>query len=228
MITQNASSGPPPTGALAAFDRLFSRFENILNAFSAIAIFGVMLLGVTQVFGRKFFSLPIPGYIDFIEQSMVVFAFFGIAYCQRLGGHVRMDLFMAKFKGRMLYFFEAFATIVGLFVITILIENSWLHFMRAYEFGDSTMDIGLPIWPAKLIIPLSFCVLWVRFAVQTVGFIRLFIFPYAQIIAVPVIEDVEEQARHEIADALGEEAAAKARFDENYRRKNKNKSGGEE
>ncbi len=226
MITHNAASGPPPSGALAVFDHWYSKFEDLLNAFSAIAIFAVMLLGVSQVLGRKFFNIPIPGYIDFIEQSMVVFAFFGIAYCQRLGGHVRMDLFMAKFNGRILYFFEALATIVGLFVVTILIETSWLHFLRAYEFGDSTMDIQLPIWPAKLIIPLSFAVLWVRFAVQTVGFTRLFLFPSAQVIAVPVIEDVEEQARHEIADALGEEAAANAKFDENYRLKNKNKSGG--
>lgn len=228
MITQTAASGPPPKGALATFDRIYSKFENVLNAFSAIAIFGVMLLGVTQVLGRKFFNIPIPGYIDFIEQSMVVFAFFGIAYCQRLGGHVRMDLFMAKFSGRILYFFEALATLIGLFVITILIETSWLHFMRAYEFGDSTIDIQLPIWPAKLIIPLSFAVLWVRFAVQTIGFTRLFVFPGAEVIAVPVIEDVEEQARHEIADALGEEAAANAKFDETYRTNKQNKSGGTE
>jgi len=228
MISQSAASGPPPKGALAGFDRLYSKFEDLLNAISAIAIFSVMLLGVTQVFGRKFLNLPIPGYIDFIEQSMVVFAFFGIAYCQRLGGHVRMDLFMAKFRGRVLYFFEALATLIGLFVITTLIETSWLHFLRAYEFGDSTIDIQLPVWPAKLIIPLSFAVLWVRFAIQTIGFTRLFLFPDAQVIAVPVIEDVEEQARHEIADALGEEAAANAKFDETYRQKNQNKSGGTE
>jgi len=226
MITHSSTPQSPPKGALAIFDHWFSKIENFLNGFSAIAIFAVMLLGVSQIFGRKFFDMPIYGYIDFIEQGMVVFAFFGIAYCQRLGGHVRMDLFMARFKGRALYFFEALATLVGLFVITVLIETSWLHFKRAYDFGDSTIDIGLPIWPAKLIIPLAFSILWVRFAVQALGFIRLFFNPAASIVAVPVIEDVEEIARHEIADALGEEAAANAKFDETYRQ-NKNKSGGD-
>ncbi|WP_293959322.1 TRAP transporter small permease [Sneathiella sp.] len=164
---------------------------------------------------------PILGYIDFIEQSMVIFAFFGIAYCQRLGGHVRMDLFMAKFSARPLYFFEGLATLIGLFVITVLIDTSWLHFLRAYQLGDSTIDIGLPIWPAKLVIPLAFGVLWVRFALQFVGFVRLFINPNAEIIAVPVIEDVTAIARHEIEDALGEEAAKQAKFDETYTKKGK-------
>ncbi|MBE7636486.1 TRAP transporter small permease subunit [Sneathiella sp. P13V-1] len=225
MITHSAPSQSPPQGALAVFDHWYSKIENFLNGISAFAIFAVMFLGVAQVFGRKLLNMPVPGYIDFIEQSMVVFAFFGIAYCQRLGGHVRMDLFMAKFNGRTLYFFEAIATLIGLFVITVLIDKSWLHFLRAWEFGDSTIDIQLPIWPAKLIIPAAFCVLWIRFAIQVAGFTRLFIFPGAPVVAVPVIEDVEEQARHEIADALGEEVAAEAKFDETYRQNRK--SGGD-
>ncbi len=223
MITNATSSNEPPIGVLGKFDYWYSKLENFLNGFSAIAIFAVMLLGVSQVFGRKFFNMPIPGYIDFIEQGMVIFAFFGIAYCQRLGGHVRMDLFMAKFSGRTLYFFEFFATLVGLFVITIMIQKSWLHFERAWDYGDSTIDIGLPIWPAKLIVPITFCVLWVRFAIQATGFARMFMYPNAPIVAIPIIEDVEEQARHEIADALGDEAASKAEFDKTYRKTGGNK-----
>jgi len=221
MITNTQAGGSSSNSLLAVIDRHYAKLENFLNGVSALAIFCVMLLGVTQVFGRKFFNMPVPGYIDFIEQSMVIFAFFGIAYCQRLGGHVRMDLFMAKLHGRPLYFFEALATLIGLVVITILIETSWLHFMRAFELGDSTIDIELPIWPAKLVIPLAFCVLWVRFALQFVGFIRMFMYPSAKVIAVPVIEDVIDQARNEIEDALGEEAAKEAKFDEAYRKKGK-------
>lgn len=221
MITKTMPDGSSSKSILAVVDRSFSKIENFLNGISALAIFAVMLLGVTQVLSRKLLNIPIPGYIDFIEQSMVIFAFFGIAYCQRLGGHVRMDLFMAKLGGRTLYFFEGLATLISLVVLTILIETSWLHFMRAYELGDSTIDVQLPIWPAKLIIPLAFCVLWVRFALQLIGFARLFVNPNAPIIAVPTIEDVEEQARHEIEDALGEEAAKQAKFDETYRKKGK-------
>ena len=215
MTTKNLPQGSGSRSAFASFNRGFSKLEDFLNGISAL------ILGVTQVLSRKLLNWPILGYIDFIEQSMVIFAFFGIAYCQRLGGHVRMDLFMAKFSARPLYFFEAMATLIGLVVVTILIDTSWLHFLRAYQLGDSTIDIGLPIWPAKLVIPLAFGVLWVRFAIQLVGFIRLFINPDAEIIGVPVIEDVTAIARHEIEDALGEEAAKQAKFDETYNKKGK-------
>jgi TRAP-type C4-dicarboxylate transport system permease small subunit len=221
MTSTNPPTGSASRSALAVFDRGYSKLEDLLNGFSALAIFFVMLLGVTQVVSRKILNMPIPGYIDFIEQSMVVFAFFGIAYCQRMGGHVRMDLFMAKLNGRPLYFFETLATLIGLVVITILIESSWLHFLRAFELGDSTIDVGIPIWPAKLTIPLAFGVLWVRFALQLIGFMRLFLYPSADVIAVPVIEDVITVARHEIEDALGEEAAKEAKFDETYIKKGK-------
>jgi TRAP-type C4-dicarboxylate transport system permease small subunit len=221
MITNTHPEGSSSGSAFAVFDRWFSKIENFLNGISALAIFSVMIIGVSQVFGRKLLNIPIPGYIDYIEQSMVIFAFFGIAYCQRLGGHVRMDLFMAKFSERPLYFFEALATLVGLFVITVLIDTSTLHFLRAYQLGDSTIDIGLPIWPAKLVIPAAFCILWIRFLLQFIGFTRLIINPKAEIIGVPIIEDVTEIARHEIEDALGEEAAKQAKFDETYRKKGK-------
>jgi len=87
--------------------------------------------------------------------------------------------------------------------------------------GDSTIDIGIPIWPAKLVVPLAFSILWIRFALQLIGFTRLFVNPNAEIIAVPVIEDVNALARHEIEDALGEEAAKQAKFDETYRKTGK-------
>tara|TARA_R100000005_G_scaffold94077_1_gene71097 strand:- start:3427 stop:4095 length:669 start_codon:yes stop_codon:yes gene_type:complete len=221
MTAKTLPDGNASGSAFAAVDRVYSKLENFLNGISALTIFMVMIIGVTQVFGRKLINAPIPGYIDYIEQSMIIFAFFGIAYCQRLGGHVRMDLFMAKFNGRLLYFFEALATLVGLVVITILIDTSWLHFLRAYEYGDSTIDISLPIWPAKLVIPLAFGVLWVRFLLQLIGFIRLFFYPNAEVIGVPMIEDVTVQARNEIEDALGEDAARDAKFDETYGKKGK-------
>ena len=70
-------------------------------------------------------------------------------------------------------------------------------------------------------IPLAFGVLWVRFLLQLIGFIRLFFYPNAEVIGVPMIEDVTVQARNEIEDALGEDAARDAKFDETYGKKGK-------
>ena len=77
---------------LTSVDRWLGRVETGFNLFAAFAIFGLMLLGVWQVVGRTLFNAPVRGYIDFVEMSVSTFAFLGIAYCQRLGGHVRFYL----------------------------------------------------------------------------------------------------------------------------------------
>ena len=54
--------------------RRFGRLENLLNGISATSIVVLMLFAVVQVVGRKVFNAPIFGYIDWVEQIMVLFS----------------------------------------------------------------------------------------------------------------------------------------------------------
>jgi len=85
---------------LSRADQTFFKLESILNLAGGIVIFAVVLLAVANILGRKLFNIPVSGYIDWTEQSMAFFAFLGIAYCQRMGGHIRMDIFVGSLKGR--------------------------------------------------------------------------------------------------------------------------------
>ena len=163
-----------------------------------------MFIGVFQVVARTVFGTAIYGYIDWIEQSSALFAFLGVAYCQRLGGHIRMDLVLRLLPKRALWVVEAFAIFVALVIVTLLIDSSFGNFYRALHLGDSTMDIKLPVWPSKLMVPVALSVLWVRLIMQLIGYLRLVAHPYAQPRGVPVLSSVEEQARTEIEEALGQ------------------------
>ena len=180
-------------------DKLLIKLENFLNGFSAIAIFILMLTAAVQVVSRKVFNLPIPGYIDIAEQSIAIFAFLSIAYCQRLGGHVRMEIFLSAMKGRSKWASEAIQTTASILIISILMYFSFKHFQRAWVFGDSTIDIGLPTWPSKLMIPVALATLNLRLLIQLAGYIRLAIDPELEPIGVPLIKDVVEQAEEEAA-----------------------------
>ena len=180
--------------------------EDLLNAVSATSIIVLMLLAVIQVVGRKVFNAPIFGYIDWVEQIMVLFAFIGVAYCQREGGHVRMELVITNFRHRLLWLVEVIGIVIGLFIIGILIFTSFDHFLRAYEIGDSTINAELPVWPAKLVIPIAFASLWLRLFLQLFGYFRLLLNPGSEVLEVPVIIRVAEEAKKEIQDALGEES----------------------
>ena len=202
----SSSELSPGARMLKGVDEAFFQVEKFLNLIAALVIMAIMLIGTYQVFGRKLLSIPVPGYVDWIEMSMTVFAFVAISYTQRLGGHVRMEIILGRMKGRLLYFFEIFGTICAIFIVTVLAYYGYEHFLRAFEIGDSTIDIDLPVWPSKLLVPFAFGILLVRLIIQLIGFIRLFLYPDAEPIGVPKIESVDEQAQHEIdAGLAGEE-----------------------
>jgi C4-dicarboxylate transporter, DctQ subunit len=194
------------TAALAAAHRVWARLEDVMNLIAAAAIFFLMFVGVFQIIGRTVFNTAIYGYIDYMEQASALFAFLGISYAQRVGAHIRMDLLLRGFSMRFMWSMELFAVLVALVIITVLVDTTWENFLRAWQLGDSTIDIKLPIWPTKLLVPVVLAVLWVRLMLQVLDYMRLVRHPDAAPIAVPVIETIEVQAKNEIEEALGREA----------------------
>ena len=189
---------------LGRIDRALGRVENAFNLFAGGLVFALMLLGVAQILLRVAFDAPIFGYIDIVEVSMVGFAVLSIAFVQRVGGHVRMELVLSRLRGRALWLVEAGGALVAAFIVAVLIPYSYMHFARAFSFGDSTIDIELPTWPAKLVVPVALALLLLRLLVQCAGYLRLARHPHQAPVAVPVLQDAATQARREIALAAGE------------------------
>ncbi len=190
---------------LSRLDRRFHALELQLAFISGIAVFGLMVLAVVSVGGRNFFNQPLPGYVDWIEQIMPLIAFMGIAYVQRNGSHVRMDILVGRLKGRVLWATE-FVTILAILIVMLLIVwGSWEHFLRSFDFSatmwsrDSSMDIALPLWPAKLLVPVSFSVLCIRLVLQLVGYGIAFTRNHQSPVAVPLVEKIATQAAREVA-----------------------------
>jgi len=212
MARPTAAGPSDESGRLITrLDRWLSPIETGLNLIAAAFIFFLMLIGVWQVVGRKLFNVPIFGYIDIIELSMTAFAFLGVAYCQRLGGHVRMELVLDHMKGRTLWLMEVAMTVVALVVIAVIGYYGYEHFLRAYHSGDSTIDAEYPVWPSKLVVPVAFAILWLRLLIQLAGYLRLVGSPGADPVGVPRIATIEELARKEIEDARIVEEEAKRR-----------------
>lgn len=187
-------------------DAILSPVEDSLNLIAALSIFFLMFVGVAQIVGRTVFDFAIYGYIDWMEQASSLFAFVGIAYAQRLGSHIGMDLTMS-WRPANRWKVELFGVSVAIAIITVLVYASFTNFLRAYSIGDSTMDIQLPTWPAKLMVPLALFVLWLRLSLQICGYVRMIRHPDAVPIAVPKLITIETQVQDEIAEALGREQA---------------------
>lgn len=189
---------------LARLDRWLTWIEDAFSLVAAMVILALMLFGTMNVVGRKFFGTPVWGYNDIVTLIMVAFSFLAISAMQRVGGHIRMELFVRNFRGRLLWIIELLGVLVAVFIMAVLIYYSYQAFMRAVELGDSTIDREIVTWPSKIWVPIAFSVLIARLLLQTVGYARLIIWPNAQPVAVPLMHDVEEVADKEIHDAFGD------------------------
>lgn len=188
---------------LSAADRLFFKLESLLNFVGGGVIFLLVFLATTNVLGRWLFSLPIDGYVDWVEQAMAFIAFLGIAYTKRLGGHIRMDMLVGHLHGRLLWSVELISACLMLMVTLVLIYGSYLHFWRAYNIGDSSLDIDLPTWPAKFVVPLALTVLALRLLLQIWGYARAIKEGGDQPVGVPLIESAADVAAKEAESVIG-------------------------
>ncbi|NCW52820.1 MAG: TRAP transporter small permease [Rhodobacteraceae bacterium] len=188
---------------LSRLDRALLRIERICALVSGVAIFSLMFLAAYSVTGRKFFSSPLLGYVDYIEAAMPIIAIMGISYVQRDGTHVRMDMLVSSLKGRLLWLFELFSIILILLLMVALTWGAWEHFERSFDCArplcsrDSSIDISLPIWPSKLVVPVAFGVLVLRLCLQAVGYGRALVLGLENPVAVPLNISVAEQAKLE-------------------------------
>jgi len=182
---------------LSRLDRWFFKLETFFNLLGGITIFLLVLLATTNVLGRYLFSMPVDGYVDWVEQAMAFIAFLGVAYTQRQGAHIRMDIVVGQLRGRLLWFAELLSVVLMLIVTLALIYGSYLHFWRAYDLGDSSLDINLPTWPAKFVVTFALTLLALRLLLQLWGFARALRTGDAQPAAVPLITSIADVASKE-------------------------------
>ena len=188
---------------LSRLDIILLKLERFCALISGLTIFSLMFLAVYSVSGRKFFNAPLAGYVDYIEAALPVIAIMGVSYVQRDGSHIRLDIFVSLLKGRALWLFELISILLILLLILYLTWGAWLHFDRSFDCSrpfcsrDSSIDIGLPTWPSKLVVPFAFTVLSFRLILQAVGYSRALIFDLKKPSAVPLPISSSEQAKIE-------------------------------
>ncbi len=204
-----ASTVLSDSSLLSRLDRALLPVERFMALLSGIGAFSLMFLAAYSVSGRKFFGSPLAGYVDYIEVLMPLIAIMGVSYVQREGGHIRMDILIGNLHGRILWLLELITVLLVLVLMVALVWGSWAHFDRSFDCArplcsrDSTIDIGLPVWPAKLVVPVAFGVLVLRLVLQVVGYGRAFFLGLERPVAVPLTLSVAEQAALEAEQLEG-------------------------
>ena len=143
--------------------------EDYLNLTSVYIIMFLMFFATAEIVGRYVFNAPIPGHVEIVELIMAGVVFFGIAYTERVGGHVRMELFVTKvLKGRAYHIAEAITAVFSLFAYLFILVYTFKFALNALQTGDTTPYLYWPTWPSKFAIPLGSLFLCVRFTIEII------------------------------------------------------------
>lgn len=145
-------------------DNKFIKFINkIEDGLLVIILTSMIILAVYQIVARNLFSEGIV-WIDPLLRTLVLWVgLSGAVVATRTDNHIRIDVF-AKYLPK--YILPYIQRLVYLFTMSICLLIAW-HAGRfvysEYEYGTIAFS-GVPSWVTGLIIPLSFTLIAIRYA----------------------------------------------------------------
>jgi TRAP-type mannitol/chloroaromatic compound transport system permease small subunit len=154
---------------LLAFADLIDRLNEACGRVLPWAVLGAVLLAVGNALARKFDS----GSNALLEaQWYLVSAVFllGAGRVLKLDEHVRIDLLTARFgpRGRLWADIAGLALMV-LPVAALMLWLSWPWFIASWTSHEVSASAGgLPLWPARLLVPAGFALLTAQTLAQLI------------------------------------------------------------
>jgi TRAP-type C4-dicarboxylate transport system permease small subunit len=136
-----------PGAPRSPHDRLRDHLEWLCGSLAAMALFGIMLLTLVDVSGRKAISQSVPGSLEMTELLMVVTIFAGLPLVSLAGEHVVFDSLDAWLPARAR---RVQGLLVDLCCAVGLLGLSWVLWHMANQRaadGETTAQLKLSIAP---------------------------------------------------------------------------------
>jgi TRAP-type C4-dicarboxylate transport system permease small subunit len=146
--------------ALLHFAAGFASYEKCnerINIFSLALLFLMMVLIVTDLFGRSLFK-PVPGTLESTEIIMVFLIFLSLAYTEIKGMHVRAQTVVIRFPKRVQILLDIAASTLGSAYFSFMACGGTLTALESLKARQVSETAEIPIYPAKFAIPVG-CVL---------------------------------------------------------------------
>ena len=125
------------------------------GALAALVLFLMTLLITVDVIGRQF-GYPTGVAHEFSGYSLVLIVFLGLAYTQRVGKHVEIDVVITRLPQRARRALKLATSCIGIAFIIWLLWTTLQQMIRSYTLGSVSMTLmRTPLWPVKLLIPLG-------------------------------------------------------------------------
>jgi TRAP-type C4-dicarboxylate transport system permease small subunit len=123
---------------------------------AAAALVILMMVTVLDVFMRYLFNRPIRASLDTVEVMLLVFVFNGMAAAFFGRRHIVIDLLDGLFGPRLTGLLIRIADVLSVLCVGLLMWAMVLPASQAYQYGDTKMELPIPIYVLWIVALLSF------------------------------------------------------------------------
>lgn len=139
----------------------------LTDRFGTVALWAVLascVISCANAFVRYGFDYSSNAYLEIQWYLFAACVMLGAAQVLRVNEHVRVDVFYGRLSGKG----QALLDLLGLTffllpVMVVMVWYSWPEFVKMYVSGEMSGNIGgLIRWPAMLLLPLGFSLLFLQ------------------------------------------------------------------
>jgi TRAP-type C4-dicarboxylate transport system permease small subunit len=142
-----------------ARERLVSLADRLQRAqlwVAAGALLVLMMATVLDVFMRYVFNRPIRASLDTVEVMLLVFVFNGMPAAFFGRRHIVIDLLDNVFGSRLTAFLIRIADVLSVLCLGLLMWAMVLPAEQSYQYGDTKMELPIPLYALWIVALLSF------------------------------------------------------------------------
>jgi C4-dicarboxylate transporter, DctQ subunit len=130
----------------------------------ALLLAAMTLISFSQVVARYVFNYSFVWALELVTFLFAWMIFLGMSYGVRVGSHIGVDALVKVLKPGTARVVGAIAAILCIVYAIIVFIGGWQYVGKMYELGIEAQDIPIPQWVPRLVLPLGFGLLAIRFA----------------------------------------------------------------
>ena len=150
--------------ALLQLSRLIDWINDRFGTFAKWAIFLACLISATNAVVRYVANYSSNSFLEIQWYLFGAAVMLGASQVLRVNEHIRVDVLYSRYSGRT----QALIDLVGLLFfmlpsMVVMIDFAWPLFVKMYVTGEVSQNAGgLIRWPAMLLLPLGFGLLFAQ------------------------------------------------------------------
>lgn len=139
--------------------RLLARLTDLVAFFGGVGVTVMLVHIVGDVLSSLLLDRPLPATVEVVSRyEMVMIAFLALAWSDRRGGAISVDLIAGLLNPRLRRANRVFVLVLSALAYAILAWTTWGEALREARTGTFVMslDVRVPVWPGYFVLPLSF------------------------------------------------------------------------